>query len=63
MLRLIQPETGNRALLKGFVGAVVDVSFAHAHSNYLACVDQGGNVYVWDLDLVHELPKAQSYPQ
>ena len=62
VLRLIQQETNNRALLKGFVGAILDVSFAHANSNLLACVDQGGNVYIWDLDRTQDVSKIQLYP-
>ena len=50
VLRLIQQGTNGRTLLKGFVGAIVDVAFCHATSNLLACVDEGGNLYVWDLD-------------
>ena len=61
VLRLIQQETNGRALLKGFTGAVVDVAFAHSNSNLLAAVDQGGNVYVWDLDT--DVSKMeQAYP-
>ena len=60
VLRLIQQETNNRALLKAFVGAVVDVAFWHANSNLLACVDQGGNVYVWDLDRTTEETQIQT---
>ncbi len=59
VLRLIQQETNTRSLLKGFVGAVVDVSFCHANSNLLACVDQGGNLYIWDLDnFKNETPRC-----
>lgn len=62
VLRLIQPETSNRALLKGFVGAVVDVAFAHRDSSLLACVDEGGNMYLWDLSRVEDITKASTYP-
>ena len=54
VLRLIHQETNNRVLLKGFVGAIVDVAFYHANSNLLACVDEGGNLYIWDLDKSEE---------
>lgn len=50
VLRLIRHVGDGRALFKGFVGAIVDVAFCHADSNLLACVDQGGNLYIWDLD-------------
>ena len=46
-------ETKNRALLKKFVGKVVDVAFACAHTNILAAVDEGGNLHVYDLDMAH----------
>ncbi len=62
VLRVIHQETKNRTLLKGFTGAIVDVAFAHANSNFLACVDQGGNLFVWDLDRVDDLSKIQMYP-
>ena len=48
-LRVVDQSNGNRGLLKDFVGSVVDVSFAHYDSNVLACVDQGGNVYMWQI--------------
>lgn len=60
VLRLIQQETNNRALLKGFVGAIVDVAFCHSKSNLLACVDQGGNLYIWDLDKSKEESQMQT---
>lgn len=60
VLRLIQQDTNNRALLKGFVGAIVDVAFCHANSNLLACVDQGGNLYIWDLDKSKEETQLQT---
>ena len=59
VLRLIQQETNSRVLLKGFVGAVVDVAFCHVDSNLLACIDQGGNLYIWDLDKTSEETKIQ----
>ena len=60
VLRLLRQGTNGRALLKGFVGAVVDVVFCHANSNLLACVDEGGNLYLWDLDLCKD--EAQMQP-
>ncbi len=62
VLRVIHQPTNNRALLKGFTGAVVDVAFAHANSNFLACVDQGGNLFIWDLDRVEDISQIQQYP-
>ena len=49
-IRILQRETKNRALLKGFVGQVVDLAFAHSGSNKLAAVDQAGNLYYYNLD-------------
>lgn len=60
VLRLLRQGTSGRALLKGFVGAVVDVAFCHANSNLLACIDQGGNLYLWDLDKFKEETQMQS---
>lgn len=59
VLRLMHRETNGRTLLKGFTGPVLDVAFAHPTSNLLACVDQGGNLWVWDLDKATELAEAQ----
>ena len=49
-IRILQRENKNRALLKGFVGHVVDLAFAHSGSNKLAVVDQAGNLYYYNLD-------------
>ena len=50
VLRLIHLLTNNRTLLKGFTGPILDVAFAPNPANLLACVDQGGNLFIWDLD-------------
>lgn len=47
VVRVVHQSSGARGLLKDFTGAVVDLSFAHAGSNMLACVDQGGNIHVF----------------
>lgn len=60
VLRLIEQGTNGRTLLKGFVGAIVDVAFCHANSNLLACVDEGGNLHVWDLDKSKDEAKIQT---
>ncbi|XP_006822030.2 enhancer of mRNA-decapping protein 4-like [Saccoglossus kowalevskii] len=49
VVRVINSQTSERVLLKGFVGIVVDLSFAHITSNTLACIDEQGNLFVWDL--------------
>lgn len=60
VLRLLHRETNVRALLKGFVGPIVDVAFCHSRSNLLACMDQGGNLYIWDLDMTKEEAQVQA---
>ncbi|XP_067055317.1 enhancer of mRNA-decapping protein 4-like isoform X1 [Acropora muricata] len=47
VVRLLDPETASRILIKGFVGMISELAFSHKDSNTLACVDEGGNVYVW----------------
>ena len=47
VVRLLNPETATRTLIKGFVGTISDLAFSHKDSNMLACVDEGGNVYIW----------------
>ena len=46
-MRLLDPETASRILIKGFEGMISELAFSHKDSNTLACVDEGGNVYVW----------------
>ena len=50
VIRIINQLSTNRGLLKGFTGSITDVTFAHATSDYLAAIDQGGNLYVWKLE-------------
>lgn len=50
VIRIIQLITKDRTLLKKFTGQVVDLSFAHNSSNMLAAIDEGGNLFVYDLD-------------
>ena len=60
VVRLIHRHTNNRTLLKGFTGPVLDVAFAPSAASLLACVDQGGNLFVWDLSKTDsELSDAQ----
>jgi enhancer of mRNA-decapping protein 4 len=47
VIRVIDPVTTNRTLLKGMVGAVADLSFAGSVSDCLACVDEAGSLFVW----------------
>lgn len=51
VVRLLNPETASRTLIKGFVGTISELAFSHKDSNMLACVDEGGNVYIW---VIHE---------
>ena len=47
VVRVVHRDSGARGLLKDFTGAVVDLAFAHAGSDMLACIDQGGNIHVF----------------
>ncbi|RXM33574.1 Enhancer of mRNA-decapping protein 4 [Acipenser ruthenus] len=49
MIRVLNIGTAERTLLKGFTGGVTDLAFAHLNSNQLACVDEAGNLFVWQL--------------
>lgn len=59
VVRLLNPETATRTLIKGFVGTISELSFSHKDSNMLACVDEGGNVYIW---VIHEKNGKLEYP-
>lgn len=47
-MRILSRRTVERALLKGFSGSVVDVAFAHSEEVLLACVDEMGNLFVYN---------------
>uniref|UniRef100_A0A673A3V8 Enhancer of mRNA-decapping protein 4 n=1 Tax=Sphaeramia orbicularis TaxID=375764 RepID=A0A673A3V8_9TELE len=49
MIRVLSVSFGERSLLKGFTGAVTDLAFAHLDSSLLGCVDEAGNLMVWQL--------------
>ncbi|XP_070576076.1 enhancer of mRNA-decapping protein 4-like isoform X2 [Ptychodera flava] len=49
VVRVINFKTSDRVLLKGFSGVVIDLAFGHLNSNTLACIDEQGNLFVWDL--------------
>lgn len=49
MIRVLQLASTERTLLKGFTGAVTDLAFAHLDSNLLGCVDEAGNMFIWQL--------------
>lgn len=49
MIRVLSIGFAERALLKGFTGAVTDLAFAHLDSSLLGCVDEAGNLVVWQL--------------
>ena len=59
VVRLLNPETASRTLIKGFVGMISELAFSHKDSNTLACVDEGGNVYIW---VIHEENGKLEYP-
>uniref|UniRef100_A0A3Q1GXM9 Enhancer of mRNA-decapping protein 4 n=1 Tax=Acanthochromis polyacanthus TaxID=80966 RepID=A0A3Q1GXM9_9TELE len=49
MIRVLTVDFAERSLLKGFTGAVTDLAFAHLDSSLLGCVDEAGNLMVWQL--------------
>ncbi|XP_056273704.1 enhancer of mRNA-decapping protein 4 isoform X2 [Pseudoliparis swirei] len=49
MIRVLSVSFTERSLLKGFTGAVTDLAFAHLDSSLLGCVDEAGNLMVWQL--------------
>lgn len=49
MIRVLSVDFAERSLLKGFTGAVTDLAFAHLDSSLLGCVDEAGNLMVWQL--------------
>lgn len=51
MVRVLSSNISERSLLKGFTGAVTDLAFAHLDSSLLGCVDEAGNLMVWQLTL------------
>jgi enhancer of mRNA-decapping protein 4 len=49
-IRIIHTKTMNRTLLKKFTGKILDIAFASPTCNMLGAVDQGGNIFVYNLD-------------
>lgn len=49
MIRVLSLGFAERSLLKGFTGAVTDLAFAHLDSSLLGCVDEAGNLMVWQI--------------
>lgn len=49
MIRVLRLDSTERTLLKGFTGAVTDLAFAHLDSTLLGCVDEAGNMFIWQL--------------
>lgn len=49
MIRVLSLGSPERSLLKGFTGAVTDLAFAHLDSSLLGCVDEAGNLMVWQI--------------
>uniref|UniRef100_A0A8C2WI47 Enhancer of mRNA-decapping protein 4 n=1 Tax=Cyclopterus lumpus TaxID=8103 RepID=A0A8C2WI47_CYCLU len=52
MIRVLSVSFTERSLLKGFTGAVTDLAFAHLDSSLLGCVDEAGNLMVWQLTCI-----------
>ncbi|XP_069073687.1 enhancer of mRNA-decapping protein 4 [Pleurodeles waltl] len=51
MVRVLSVTTAERILLKGIMGSVTDLAFAHLNSSLLACLDEVGNLFVWHLSM------------
>ncbi|XP_069459940.1 enhancer of mRNA-decapping protein 4 isoform X2 [Ambystoma mexicanum] len=51
MVRVLSLTTAERILLKGLMGSVTDLAFAHLNSSLLACLDEAGNLFVWRLSM------------
>lgn len=49
MIRVLSLVYTERSLLKGFTGGVTDLAFAHLDSSLLGCLDEAGNLVVWQL--------------
>ena len=49
IVRVINRKTAQRTLLKGFTGRVQDIAFAHLSSLVLGCVDEAGDMFVYDI--------------
>uniref|UniRef100_A0A3Q4BVN6 Enhancer of mRNA-decapping protein 4 n=1 Tax=Mola mola TaxID=94237 RepID=A0A3Q4BVN6_MOLML len=49
MIRVLSVVFAERSLLKGFTGGITDLAFAHLDSSLLGCVDEAGNLMVWQL--------------
>uniref|UniRef100_A0A673A581 Enhancer of mRNA-decapping protein 4 n=1 Tax=Sphaeramia orbicularis TaxID=375764 RepID=A0A673A581_9TELE len=62
MIRVLSVSFGERSLLKGFTGAVTDLAFAHLDSSLLGCVDEAGNLMVWQLTLVVHIRRPEDTP-
>ena len=48
-MRVYNRKTAERALLKGFVGCIMDISFAFTSSVVLGVVDEVGGLYIYDI--------------
>lgn len=54
LVRIVNRETNERSLIKGFSSLIEDISFAHLYEILmLACIDKSGTVYVY---VVNEEP-------
>ena len=49
VVRVINRKTAERALLKGFVGQLQDVAFAHLSAIVLGAVDEAGNMFIHEV--------------
>ena len=49
VVRIINRHTAERALLKGFSGNIIDLSFAHLNAIVLGAVDAMGNMFIYEM--------------
>ncbi|CAH1779762.1 unnamed protein product [Owenia fusiformis] len=50
VVRIVNRKTAERTLLKGFMGKVIDISFANLSSVVFAGVDEIGNMFIYELN-------------
>lgn len=51
MIRVANPDTNQRALIKDIKGLVQDLAFAFIPSQIiLACIDEEGNLFVYNIN-------------
>jgi len=64
LIRIVQIETNERILIKGFSNVIEDLSFAHLYEIImLACIDQSGTTFVYVIKEENcATPKLRIFP-